>query len=279
MPEQMRYEQSYPVRFDGPRPPMATHWPAPPGGWFADGPDDGASTKSPMSADPSPAVEPPGSEEPAVAAPPGFEEPPASETPAASPGMPPIAPTSWPHPAPPPPSGRPKHLALILSIVAGVVMIGIVGAATATAFLVHRAYQHAQAQPTVGMDTPVRDGDFQFTADSVRCGIRQIGTPDDYQLPVGQFCVVTLSIMNVGKEPAIFADAIQRARGSGGVSFISDSEAGFYANQDPGVFLNDINPGNKVQVLIVYDIPPTGRIQALEVHENPTTKGAIIKVS
>jgi hypothetical protein len=265
---------------------MAAHWPEPPGGWrdddawivtpvLADGPAEGASVKSePPASTPPPSVPPP--PVPPLSTPaPGIS---------GSAGAPPDGPghttnPQWPHAEPLRPSGRPKHLALILSIVAGIVMIGIIGAATTAAIITAKAYRHSKEQQTVGMDTPVRDGEFQFTVNGMRCGIQEIGTPDDYQQPTGQFCVVTLSVMNVGKNPAVFADAIQKAHGTGGVSFISDSEAGLYANQDPNVFLNDINPGNKVQILVVYDIPPTSRIQDLEVHENPSTKGAIIKIS
>ncbi len=159
-------------------------------------------------------------------------------------------------------------------MIAGLVTAGVI----ATVKTVHR-YHHAQAQASVGMDTPVRDGVFQFTADGMRCGVHEIGTADDYQSPTGQFCVVTLTVKNVGKQPAIFADAIQKAYAPGGAWFISDSVAGFYANPDPTVYLNDINPGNKVQVIVVYDIPPAGHIVRLEVHENPTTRGAVIRVS
>jgi hypothetical protein len=231
----------YPARIDGP-PPIAEGWPEPPGGWPA---TPLISTALISDAD----------------------------------GASTKATKAWPTYSPPPPSGRPKHLALILSLVAGVVMIGVIGAATTAAIVATRDYRHSKLQATVGMDTPVRDGAFQFTADGVRCGVHEIGTPDDYQSPTGQFCVVTLTIKNVGTTPAIFADAIQKAYGAGNVWFSSDSEAGFYANPDPAVFLNDINPGNKVQVEVVYDIPPAGRILRLEVHENPTTKGAIIRLS
>jgi hypothetical protein len=177
-----------------------------------------------------------------------------------------------------PERSRPKHLPIILSIVAGVLLLGLItAAAIGTVAGVHR-YRADHKQTMVGMDQPVRDGAFQFTADQVQCGVSAIGTPDDYQTPTGQFCVVTLTIKNVGTDPAIFADAIQKAYGPGGVWFGSDSEAAFYANPDPNIFFNDINPGNKVQALVVYDIPTDDHILRLEVHENPTTRGAIIKI-
>jgi hypothetical protein len=45
------------------------------------------------------------------------------------------------------------------------------------------------------------------------------------------------------------------------------------------VFLNEVNPGNHIDVSIVYDIPKTGSISKLELHENPYTRGAVVKVT
>jgi hypothetical protein len=276
MPDDTAYDrpggQSPVPAYEGPRPPMAAHWPAPPGGWqhdYSGGPllnDGAAATKADLGTAPETATDP-------------FPAGPAGPIPS-GPGL-----AGSPITTGPPPMGsavpersRPKHLPIILSIVAGVVLLGLItAAAVGTAMGVHR-YRADHKQATVGMDQPVRDGSFQFTADRVQCGVDEIGTPDDYQTPTGQFCVVTLTIKNVGTDPAIFADAIQKAYGPGGVWFGSDSEAAFYANPDPNIFFNDINPGNKVQALVVYDIPTEDRILRLEVHENPTTRGAIIKI-
>jgi uncharacterized protein DUF4352 len=272
MPDETAYElpvgSPYPHVFDGPRPAMAAHWPAPPGGWLQDE-DGGASTKPDLRksdeenddlrwADPTDI---------------STDQTPPDLTP------PDLIP---PDPTPPssavPERSRPKHLPLILSIVAGFVGLGLIAGVTLATVSGVRTYRQHRQQITVGMDQPVRDGAFQFTADGMQCGVHEIGPPDDYQAPTGQFCVITLTIKNVGTNPAIFADAIQKAYGTGGVWFGSDSEAAFYANPDPDIFFNDINPGNTVRALVVYDIPQSGHIVRLEVHENPTTRGAIIKI-
>jgi Domain of unknown function (DUF4352) len=248
--------------FHGPRPPMAMHWPAPPGGWHPDDgtapvlTDGGASTKSGLGAGPV-ETQPAGTQ-------------PAETQPAETWLSEPIA--SAP---PPPPRSR---LPVIVSVVAGVLVLALMaGVAVATVVGVRR-YRQDHRQTTVAMRQPVRDGAFRFTADEMQCGLHEIGPPDDYQSPTGQFCVITLTIKNVGTAPAIFADAIQKAYGADGVWFGSDSEAAFYANPDPDIFFNDINPGNTVRALVVYDIPPAGHILRLEVHENPTTRGAVIKL-
>ena len=107
-------------------------------------------------------------------------------------GDPPLA------PPPRPQRGWPKHLALILSIVAGVVVLACLGGAVTIATFGARSYHREHRQVSAGMNEPVRDGLFQFTADTMRCGVQAIGSPDEEQSPIGQFCVVTLTIKNVG---------------------------------------------------------------------------------
>jgi len=152
------------------------------------------------------------------------------------------------------------------------------GAAIAAIAIGKHVFTKTTTHSTVAMGQPVRDGDFMFTADKMKCGIHQIGTPDDYQTPTGQFCIVSMKITNVGKEPAIYADSIQKAFNPNGNRYTADTPAGYYANSDPLVFLNEINPGNHITVQIVYDIPNGASIDKLELHENPYTKGAVVRM-
>jgi hypothetical protein len=186
----------------------------------------------------------------------------------------PLDPTAPPLPA----RNRPNHLLLISSVLAGIVGLGLIAGAGFAAATGIRSLRQDREQLVVGMNQPVRDGAFQFTVDGVKCGLAEIGGRDDHQAPTGQFCVVTLAVKNVGTGPAVFAEAIQKAYGAGGVWFSADSEAGLYANPDPTIFFNDINPGNKIRAYVVYDIPPGARIVRLELHENPRTHGALIKI-
>jgi hypothetical protein len=164
-------------------------------------------------------------------------------------------------------------------VLAGLVVLGCLAGAILTTASAIRKYRGGPPKASVGMDQPVRDGVFEFTADRMTCGVQAIGSAGDLESPTGQFCVITLTVQNVGTAPAVFADSIQKAYGPGGVWFGADSSAALYANPDPTVFMNEINPGNSVKVLVVYDIPTSGRILRLEVHENPDTRGAIIKIS
>jgi hypothetical protein len=171
-----------------------------------------------------------------------------------------------------------RHFAWFVALAAGIVALLCLGVSVGAVVLGHKVFSNRQAHPTVAMGQPVRDGNLMFTASKMKCGVHQLGTPDDFQTPTGQFCIVDLKITNVGKEPAIYADSIQDAFSPNGSRYTADTPAGYYANPDPMIFLNEINPGNHIDVSIVYDIPDSGSISKLELHENPYTRGAVVRV-
>lgn len=200
--------------------------------------------------------------------PPGTGRPSMARTWPAPPGSPPV----------PPPRGR-RYLPLALALAGVLALLGLVAiGAVATRTAAH-AVTSADVRPTVAMHQRVQDGTFAFTADTMKCGVQEISGPDGDLLPTGQFCMVTLTVLNDGKAPAIFADSLQRADGPNGVWYAANSPAGLEADPDPTVLLSDLNPGNQIQVVVVYDIPVGARIDRIEVHQAPGTAGAIIRMS
>ncbi|GAA4692207.1 DUF4352 domain-containing protein [Phytohabitans rumicis] len=152
----------------------------------------------------------------------------------------------------------------------------IVSAATWGDDLYHRVTR--ERGDTVRMGTAGRDGEFEFTVVRLDCGVAQIGDSFVSQTAVGQFCLAEMTVQNVGTKPATFTDTLQRAYGPDGVRFGADSAAGILANSDQQVFLNEINPGNQVTAVVVYDIPPDSRILKLELHESASTPGLTVNV-
>ncbi|MEJ3748358.1 DUF4352 domain-containing protein [Actinomycetes bacterium KLBMP 9797] len=124
-----------------------------------------------------------------------------------------------------------------------------------------------------------RDGRLEFLVTGVTCAVRRVGDPFVSQAAVGQFCLVDLVVRNVGGRPATFADALQRAYGPDGARYAVDSAAGILANPDQQVFLNQLNPGNRVSGVLVYDIPPEGKLAELELHESDDSAGLRVTLS
>ncbi|MBE1485769.1 DUF4352 domain-containing protein [Plantactinospora soyae] len=129
----------------------------------------------------------------------------------------------------------------------------------------------------VGLNQPIRDGDLEFRVRQLRCGLTEVGDPLVSQLALGQFCVVDLTVRNLGARPAVFHDNLQIAYGPAGQRFGVDSTAGLLANADQRAFLDVINPGNRVTGAIVYDIPPDARIVRLRLHGSATSAGVQIR--
>jgi hypothetical protein len=126
---------------------------------------------------------------------------------------------------------------------------------------------------------PVRDGKFEFTVHSVKCGVSQVGEEPLTKQAQGQFCLVTVTVKNIGDKPQLMSDSDQKGFGPDGKQFQADTAAGLYANNNADVFLNEINPGNQVTGVLVYDIPQDGKLAKLQLHDSPFSGGVTVQVS
>jgi hypothetical protein len=102
---------------------------------------------------------------------------------------------------------------------------------------------------------PVRDGKFEFTVQDVKCGVAEVGEDFMAEQAQGQFCLVTVQVKNIGDQPQTFSDMEQKGFDAGGKEYGTDSMAGIAANENNELFLDGINPGNEVEVVLVFDIP------------------------
>ncbi len=137
-----------------------------------------------------------------------------------------------------------------------------------------------RTEHAVGLGEPVRDGTVEFRVNRVRCGITQVGDPIINQTAVGQFCAVELDVRNIGGRPVSLDDARQQAYGPRGQRYLPDPAASLLASADQPVFLTDIDPGDLVSGVIVYDIPAADRIVRLRLHGpgSASAKGALIRL-
>lgn len=137
-----------------------------------------------------------------------------------------------------------------------------------------------QAKPTIAkLGQPVRDGKFEFVVSKVTCGRSRVGDAYLNKTAQGQFCLVNMSVRNIGKEAQIFDGSSQKAFGSGGVEYSNDSVAETYANENDDTFLNEINPGNRVTGVLVFDIPKGATIKRLELHDSAFSGGVNVDVT
>jgi hypothetical protein len=133
--------------------------------------------------------------------------------------------------------------------------------------------------PPPGFGDPVRDGQFEFTVATLGCGHADLVNGILRAQAQGQFCVVEMSVLNIGDEPRHFADGLQKAYGPDGDQYAADTHAGVVANGSGAAVWNVINPGNSVQAKVVFDIPGGATITTVELHDSALSGGVRVTVA
>lgn len=123
---------------------------------------------------------------------------------------------------------------------------------------------------------PARDGKFEFTVKKTKCGVNKVGNDLLGATAQGQFCLVTINVKNIGKEAQMFDGSSQKAYAADGTEYSADGSAALYANKNAETFLNEINPGNQVTGVVVFDIPKKAEITKLELHDSPFSGGVTV---
>lgn len=134
------------------------------------------------------------------------------------------------------------------------------------------------AKPASQVGKPVRDGKFEFTVRSVKCGIAVVGENQFLQEKAqGQFCAVQLTVENIGDEPqSMFADN-QYAFDAKGRKFSANSMASM-ADESSQVLWEEINPGNTVKGKVYFDVPKGAKLASLELHDSAFSGGVTVRL-
>lgn len=126
------------------------------------------------------------------------------------------------------------------------------------------AAQEPTKPKTFGIGDKVRGGDFEFTVNSVKCGISQVGNEFLNTKAQGIFCRVNVTAKNVTKRAHLFhADTTLTAQDASGREYSPDGVAGMYGNEDAKGFLDEINPGNSVKANVFFDVPKGTKLKTV----------------
>jgi hypothetical protein len=101
------------------------------------------------------------------------------------------------------------------------------------------------------------DGKFAFTVTSVKCNEPSVSDSTGYltETAQGQYCLLNISVKNIGDEAQILDSSSQYLYNSSDQKYSSDSAATITVNPSNSTFLNSINPGNTVTGIVVFDMP------------------------
>ncbi|OCB14095.1 Mpr protein [Mycolicibacterium porcinum] len=134
--------------------------------------------------------------------------------------------------------------------------------------------------PTAGLNTPVRDGKFEFVVKAVQPGLAEVGdNPYLREKAQGQFVIVTLSVQNIGDRAQGFSPSNQKLIDTQGRSFESDSSAQIALGDSDIPVWDDINPGNAVDVSLVYDMPVGAAPARIELHDSMFSGGVTVELT
>lgn len=130
-----------------------------------------------------------------------------------------------------------------------------------------------------GIGDPARDGKFEFVVSGAECGVEEIGDEFLNETAQGQFCLVTMTVTNIGDEAQLFDAGSQKGVTNTGATVDADSTASLYANDGGVSFLEEINPGNSIRdVVVVYDIAPDQTLDAVELYDSIFSGGVTVSL-
>jgi hypothetical protein len=124
-----------------------------------------------------------------------------------------------------------------------------------------------------GLGDPVRDGKFEFVVSRIDCSRSTVGLEHLKRTAAGKYCLISLSIRNIGDRSQIFLAGVQKVADAGGTEFSNDEFAGLLANRDTQTFLRKIGPGSKVTGKIVFDVPKATTLTTMELHDSYLSGG------
>ncbi|WP_306750178.1 DUF4352 domain-containing protein [Saccharothrix yanglingensis] len=125
-----------------------------------------------------------------------------------------------------------------------------------------------------GIGTPVRDGAFESTVLGVERKSR-IGDEILAKDARGEFLLITATVKNIGDRPRSFAGENQDLFDVSGREYSADSTAALYLGDAKSLY-EEINPGNQVTGVVVFDVPIGSEVARVELHDSAFSDGVSV---
>jgi len=181
-----------------------------------------------------------------------------------------------------------KALLIGAAVLAGLIVLGTTlkggGQSDTQASLTdtpeHATQTHKAKKPQVpGLGDVVKDGKFAFKVTKVEKGLSQVGEGFTVSKAQGQYVLIHLTVKNIGDEAQLFSDSAQKLIDAKGRTFDADSGAAALGLKDSNAFLNNINPGNSVNGILLFDVPKDVRLKAVELHDSLFSDGVTVSLA
>lgn len=126
---------------------------------------------------------------------------------------------------------------------------------------------------------PARDGKFEFVAKSIKCGVPNVGSEYMTKAAQGQYCLLSVSVKNVGNEAQSLLSSNQYLFNASGQKYSADDTATMYAAPSGASWYSEINPGNTVEGTIVFDLPKDQTPVKAELHDSAFSNGVGVSLN
>lgn len=114
-----------------------------------------------------------------------------------------------------------------------------------------------------GIGDPVKSGDLQFTVTKVVRDRTKVGQEYLTETAQGRYTLVYVTVRNVGDDSETLLDDDQKIKDTDNKTYSPDSTAEI-SMKNNDVFFEQINPGNAVDGVLVYDMPVGVRATAID---------------
>ncbi|MFR9751397.1 DUF4352 domain-containing protein [Nocardia sp. 004] len=136
----------------------------------------------------------------------------------------------------------------------------------------------AENEPTPGLNTPVRDGKFEFVVTGVETGVAEIGdNPYLRKTAQGSYTIVSITVRNISDVPYGFSPGNQDLYDTEGRKFGNDSMAAISLQPDTSLYAS-INPGNTITAQMVFDLPAEAQPDYIELHDSMLSGGVTVSL-
>jgi hypothetical protein len=136
----------------------------------------------------------------------------------------------------------------------------------------------ASPTPSASVTPGLRDGSLEFNVRAVLCGQDTVGNGVFYRNAVGDYCIVTVTVRNVGDQPVTLGSIAQQATTTDGQQSTVDWAASTAAASGSPAVNQPIPPQGQLETIMAFDVPEDGIMKAVTLHGGENTPGVTVTI-
>ena len=130
---------------------------------------------------------------------------------------------------------------------------------------------------TPGIGVTAADGKFEFVVTNVETGLPSIGNDMFGTQAQGTFALVHVTVTNIGDKAQSFFGDNQTLVDTQGREHSADTTAAIYLENSESMY-TEINPGNSVNAIVVFDIPADAVPATITLHDSMFSGGVTVSL-